>query len=322
MRASSQMSELHLPQSNVTRRTFMAAAGVSLVATAVGAVGNPLVAQASVTWGYPFTFRSSQSRGFNPGTPHYGIDYTPGLGTPIHAVADGYVHTNMFQGPYGQHVILSHADGYYSIYGHMLEGSNSRASVGTYVPRGALLGDVGSTGRSTGPHLHMEIRRGSMSYPGACIDPYPLLHNAPLANASAPPSEDSVPIYHRRQGNYNVPIGTGANTRLYFADGSFDMAAGAGGSGLYQITTHADFAGLTPEKVLILQYFLLNASTGVYSGGFSATFPGVVGGAASVEFSTMIPVPAGNHLFVAARCPQGGVNQTRVAKMSLNFGNI
>lgn len=316
------MSANRPSQSSLSRRTFIAAAGVSLAASAVGAVGNPLAAQAAVTWGYPFTFRSSQSRGFNPGAPHYGIDYTPGAGTPIHAIADGYVHTNMFQGPYGQHVILSHADGYYSIYGHMIEGSNTRATVGTFVRRGALLGDVGSTGRSTGPHLHMEIRRGSMAYPGACIDPHPLLHNAPLATTITPQPEDDVPIYHRRQGDYTVPIGTSANTRLFFAANVFDMAGGAGGPGLYQITTHAYFSGLTPDKTLLLQYYLHNPTTDVYSGGFAGTFAGVSDGAAKIEFSTMITVPGGNHLFVAARCPQGGVNQTKVAKMSLNFGNI
>jgi len=143
--------------------------------------------------------------------------------------------------------------------------------------------------------------------------------------SNTPPStqpEDIVPIYHRRQGDYTAPIGTSANTRLYFSSGVFDMAAGAGGAGLYQVTTHAYFTGLTPEKTLLLQYYLLNASTGVYSGGFAGSFPGVVGGVAQIEFSTMIPVPSGNHLFVAARSPQGGVSQTKVAKVSLNFGNV
>lgn len=137
-----------------------------------------------------------------------------------------------------------------------------------------------------------------------------------------PLPEDDVPIYHRKQGDYTVPIGTTSNTRLYFSSGVFDMAGGAGGAGLYQITTHAYFTGLTPEKTLMLQYYLLHARTGVYSGGFAATFPGVTDGVAQIEFSTIIPVPAGNYLFVAARSPQGGVNQTRVAKMSLNYGSV
>ena len=178
----------------LSRRNFIAS---TAVAAAVGAVGfdltaKPQSAAAAVTWAYPFTFRTGRSRGFSTGT-HYGVDYLPGNGTPVYAVADGYIQTNANVGAYGQHVILSHSDGFYSIYGHMQAGSNLAAGSGAYVPRGTFLGRVGSTGNSTGPHLHMELRRGSLSYPGACINPDPYIDNAPLAGGSNPGNPQPQP---------------------------------------------------------------------------------------------------------------------------------
>ena len=100
---------------------------------------------------------------------HQGVDFDPGYGTPIEVVADGVVVESNSDGGLGQHIIVQHQiDGamVQSVYGHMIFGSNT-VNVGDTVTRGEVIGDVGSTGASTGPHLHFEIRPDG----GAAIEP-------------------------------------------------------------------------------------------------------------------------------------------------------
>jgi murein DD-endopeptidase MepM/ murein hydrolase activator NlpD len=90
------------------------------------------------------------------GRPHKGIDIAAEEGTPVYAAADGeVVFADASKGGYGNLVILKHSAGWMTIYGH-----NSRILVdeGDHVRQGAAIAEVGSTGRSTGPHLHFEIR--------------------------------------------------------------------------------------------------------------------------------------------------------------------
>ncbi len=86
---------------------------------------------------------------------HRGIDIPAPTGTPILATADGFVIlAQEIIGGYGLYVMLEHKDGTRSLYGHM---SKILATVGLKVKSGEVIGLVGSTGRSTGPHLHFEI---------------------------------------------------------------------------------------------------------------------------------------------------------------------
>lgn len=90
---------------------------------------------------------------------HNGVDYAPGSGTPILAVADGVVESvvKADNGGYGVHVIIKHENlGVSSLSGHMLIGS-TKVEEGQEVKAGDVIGAVGSTGLSTGPHLHFEI---------------------------------------------------------------------------------------------------------------------------------------------------------------------
>jgi murein DD-endopeptidase MepM/ murein hydrolase activator NlpD len=88
---------------------------------------------------------------------HSGIDFGAAYGTPIYAVADGVVQMAGYNGGYGRYVRLSHDGGLGSGYGHM---SRIAVSNGQHVRRGQVIGYVGSTGLSTGPHLHYELYRG------------------------------------------------------------------------------------------------------------------------------------------------------------------
>ena len=85
---------------------------------------------------------------------HPGIDIAVDYGTPVYASAAGYVEQSGWYGGYGKYVRLSHDFGYETAYGHM---SRLAVEAGSFVKKGEVIGYVGSTGYSTGPHLHFEI---------------------------------------------------------------------------------------------------------------------------------------------------------------------
>ena len=87
---------------------------------------------------------------------HSGIDFVASAGTTVHATAPGRVSIAGWDGGYGQMVEIQHADGISTRYGHL---SAILVSVGDTVAAGDPIGRVGTTGRSTGPHLHYETRR-------------------------------------------------------------------------------------------------------------------------------------------------------------------
>ncbi len=86
---------------------------------------------------------------------HTGIDFAAALGTPVYATGDGVIETadDLDRG-YGNHVVINHGFGYESLYGHL---SRIAVKVGQKVKRGQVVGYVGSTGESTGDHLHYEV---------------------------------------------------------------------------------------------------------------------------------------------------------------------
>ena len=89
---------------------------------------------------------------------HTGMDFTSPVGTEIHATGNGVVNKVEYDGRgYGNNVIISHGFGYQTLYGHM---SKILVRPGQKVSRGDLIGYVGNTGTSTGPHLHYEVLKG------------------------------------------------------------------------------------------------------------------------------------------------------------------
>ena len=88
---------------------------------------------------------------------HAGIDIGAGWGSPVVAAADGQVAAAGWSGGYGREVQIAHGGGITSLYGHM---SEIVAQPGSFVHAGQVIGYVGSSGLSTGPHLHFEVRQG------------------------------------------------------------------------------------------------------------------------------------------------------------------
>ena len=101
---------------------------------------------------------------------HAGLDFAAPLGTPIYATANGTVAVagNTGNG-YGNHVVINHGYGYETLYGHM---SRIKVRAGQTVKRGEVIGWVGSTGKSTGPHCHYEVHKN-----GQKIDPVYFFYN-------------------------------------------------------------------------------------------------------------------------------------------------
>jgi len=97
---------------------------------------------------------------------HMGIDYAAPIGTPVFSVANGKVVHLGYNGAFGNLIILEHDGGYRTYYAH-LSNYNVELDLGNEVRRGLEIGYVGSTGRSTGPHLHFELRKD-----GVYVDPY------------------------------------------------------------------------------------------------------------------------------------------------------
>jgi murein DD-endopeptidase MepM/ murein hydrolase activator NlpD len=101
------------------------------------------------------------------GTFHYGIDFAAAYGSTVHAASGGTVIRSGWYGGYGNIVIIDHGDGVTTRYGH---NSKLLVSVGEHVDAGDPISQVGSTGDSTGPHCHFEVRIDDKP-----IDPLPFL---------------------------------------------------------------------------------------------------------------------------------------------------
>jgi murein DD-endopeptidase MepM/ murein hydrolase activator NlpD len=101
---------------------------------------------------------------------HAGLDFAAPQGTPIYATANGRIKTSGYSsGGYGNHVVIDHGYGYETLYGHMVR---VKARAGQQVLRGEIIGYVGTTGKSTGPHCHYEVHKN-----GNKIDPVYFFYN-------------------------------------------------------------------------------------------------------------------------------------------------
>jgi murein DD-endopeptidase MepM/ murein hydrolase activator NlpD len=146
-----------------------------------GAISIPSILPISTyTFTSAFGVRSDPFRG--SAAMHAGVDLSASYGTPIYATADGVVDRAEWFGGYGNMVEIDHGKGIATRYGHM---SRVAARAGERVKRGELIGYVGSTGRSTGNHLHYEVR-----IDGYAVNPMPFLQSANYVMAAAQQNSD------------------------------------------------------------------------------------------------------------------------------------
>jgi murein DD-endopeptidase MepM/ murein hydrolase activator NlpD len=127
--------------------------------------------------GSGFGFRSDPFSG--RGALHTGLDFPADTGTPVLAAAGGVVLNTEYHAQYGQMVEVDHGNGLVTRYAH---GSKVMVKAGDLVKRGQVIAEVGTTGRSTGPHLHFEVL-----VDGVPQDPAKFLAAGPAAIAAAAP---------------------------------------------------------------------------------------------------------------------------------------
>lgn len=131
-----------------------------------------------------FGIRSDPFRG--TAAMHAGVDIRGPVGTPIYATADGIVSEAQRQGGYGNLVEINHGKGIATRYGHL---SKILVTANMRVKRGQLIALMGSTGRSTGSHLHYEVR-----IDGHAVNPAPFLTTADYLVAAQDHSVNMVPV--------------------------------------------------------------------------------------------------------------------------------
>lgn len=128
----------------LTTSSGKASIGISLIRPVSGTITSRFGAGSSIR-------RSS----------HTGLDIATSTGTPIAAAASGTVTFSGYNGSYGNMIVISHGNGVQTYYGHC---SKLYVSAGTQVSQGQTIAAVGSTGNSTGPHLHLEVRVNGVAY--------------------------------------------------------------------------------------------------------------------------------------------------------------
>lgn len=118
--------------------------------------GRMIHAQGTDYWQWPVDGVISSSFGSRDGE-HKGIDIAAAKGTPVVAARSGLVKKSYLSHSYGNVIFIVHPHGYESVYAHL---SERLARKGDHVDQGEMIGRVGSTGDSTGPHLHFEVHDG------------------------------------------------------------------------------------------------------------------------------------------------------------------
>ena len=131
-----------------------------------------------------FGIRSDPFRG--TAAMHAGVDIPGPVGTPIYATADGMISHASRLGGYGNMVEINHGKGIATRYGHL---SKILVADGAHVTRGQLIALMGSTGRSTGPHLHYEVR-----IDGHAVNPIPFLTTADYLLAVQDRDVHTIPV--------------------------------------------------------------------------------------------------------------------------------
>jgi len=252
--------------------------------TALFVLASRDAARAAVVWRHPFIVRGGVTSYFGNG--HNGLDYgTPGDGSPIYSVASGTVAGKSFDSTLGHQLVINHADGFSSMYAHMA--AASMLDLGLTYPVSTLIGNVGDTGVTSGPHLHIEIRQGSR------LNPYTYVHNAPLAVPNN--SGDDVPYLNAidwvTPTAVTETIGSTTWTRLpRAATPSYDLAAVLGGAGLWNLEVNLWISGLVTGEVLVVRVGTINTPTHYTQVYYPVTVEGTTSGTTKTQYTSTIRV--------------------------------
>ncbi len=202
----------------ISRRTLLLS-GSGLAALLLTQVyGAPAHAAVALRYQFPFS-NPDEMDGWGSmidrTSPHRGLDFPQPGGTPIGSVAEGTVVISERTSALGNAVVVAHPDGMFSGYSHMTEGT--RVGVNTVVPRGGYLGQVGTTGYSTGNHLHLTISYTAAGYntgyyASATVDPLAFIRdrlNNPDTTPETPPRKEVTMRLIEAEGRGIAVVGAG-----------------------------------------------------------------------------------------------------------------
>lgn len=196
---------------------------------------RPKVVDPVPGWQGKITSRPGQrsSPGGIGSTNHEGLDIAVPTGTPVQAAKDGKVVFADNGGGYGNLVVIQHGDGTFTKYAHQ---SQLNVQVGQEVKAGEVIGKSGSTGNSTGPHLHFEVRKGDWNN-GAVLDPVAYLGGAESVAAADPGAGKSF------AGDSSAVGGGGSPSGMSLGGGGSAGGASSSGGASYGVGGAAPSGG-------------------------------------------------------------------------------
>jgi murein DD-endopeptidase MepM/ murein hydrolase activator NlpD len=131
-------------------------------------------------WIWPVEGRMTDTFGTRGGQ-HYGIDLAAPTGTDVRTVASGEVTKSYYSESYGNVVFVKHTNGYETVYAHL---HTRNVKEGEKIKIGTVIGTLGNTGHSTGPHLHFEVHKGAWTFGKEnAINPLAMLPDAQMVTA-------------------------------------------------------------------------------------------------------------------------------------------
>ncbi|WP_449536791.1 peptidoglycan DD-metalloendopeptidase family protein [Ferdinandcohnia sp. Marseille-Q9671] len=153
---------------------FAACIGILFIGSLSASAQDVPVTGTDEEWAWPVLGRITDTFGTRQGN-HKGLDIAAPIGDHIYAVDEGIVKGSYFKGSYGHVVFIEHPNGYETVYAHL---SKRNVQEGQKVEKGQIIGHIGSTGNSTGPHLHFEVHNGEWNASrNNAIDPLFVLTN-------------------------------------------------------------------------------------------------------------------------------------------------
>ncbi len=190
-------------------------------------------------WAWPVLGRITDTFGTRQGN-HKGLDIAAPLGDHIYAVEEGIVKSSSFKGSYGHVIFIEHPNGYETVYAHLSKRSVQKDEK---VEKGQLIGYIGSTGHSTGPHLHFEVHNGEWnSSKNNAIDPLYVLTDEQIL----------VPVIMQKEG---VEVSKKLETYTVKEGESLSVIASKVGLSVEEIKALNQLSGdlIFPDQVLIVQ---------------------------------------------------------------------
>lgn len=165
---------LALPQASIAATGTQGTSAPSYRPTSVSIPSRMPVNSATLTSGYGMRWHPV----LGGRRQHKGVDLAQPIGTPVYATADGVVSRADWFSSYGLFISIEHGGNIQTRYGHL---SRLNVEAGQMVHKGDLIGYVGTTGRSTGPHLHYEVRIAGMA-----VNPIPYMQGGAVVAAATP----------------------------------------------------------------------------------------------------------------------------------------